>query len=782
MQLVTRKLKLIAMAFCLLVSLLPMQPSAVALPNSQPVGASGAASRVVPIFNSANSQQAVMTGYLYSSRLVFAIAPLSGSPDFYVGLPKSLASTTGGRVKVAEVFPSQGTPAMIDNYSFAFNRFAVFVLEKDLIAVNPAQLLTEEMDTGKDFPKIATAYSYGEYENRTSTGSLKPCEGGPCSKDVRSLQLRILALKGKPPVSVMPNFPDQFKGQIILENSVDPKAGIACYGDGGAPVLTGYRNQELYMGAIADQFYVKACGAYPQATYDKDGNMSTFGYDTDIAINFISPVYKHTDLIDRAKDYAKRSATASSQRPGSVILSSSENNNTGRLTVYYTGKQEVTFTGFRLYSSIQGGTKQLIKQVTRADSNCKEIPNTLNYSCELPKPTSENNSFKFKYGKSVLSAAAFNINGEGIHSSPYSIQLCSKYIFIGMRGSGEKYQADPLGIGKTLTNLFNEVKTHPTINGEISVDGVPQYPAVPVPFTTLGDSSLKDFTNPKVLPNYVNETVNQTTMHLSKRFADIRKACPGAKFLLAGFSQGAYGVNDFINILERGYSKDELRAVIAGVFLIANPAEAGRGIIPTLDAYAKSKELEQSSIGLCATNAGLKRFVESEASKGFAAFNIIKDIFKETASGRDLEKAQQSSKDWTQWQKDFDTNSKNKSIKDLPLCQLLWTSILLSAVERKLTSPKLVKWGSYFGDGDIVADFCKLVFNPNVTLESAICFVGGDRAQANLIRSIGPEKVLKKLSILATSTQVATAVLVHTSYPDSTKWAKKIVTEVFLTD
>ena len=299
------------MAFCLLVSLLPMQPSAVALPNSQPVGASGEASRVVPIFNSANSQQAVITGYLYSSKIVFAVVPVSGSSNFYVGLPKSLASTTGGRVKVAEVFASQGTPAMIDNYSFAFNRFAVFVLEKDLIAVNPAQLLTEEMDTGKDFPKIATAYSYGEYGNRTSTGSLRPCEGGPCSKDVRSLQLRILALKGKPPVSVMPNFPDQFKGQIILENSVDPKAGIACYGDGGAPVLTGYRNQELYMGAIADQFYVKACGAYPKATYDKDGKLITPGYDTDLAISFISPVYKHTDLINRAKDYAKTLATPS---------------------------------------------------------------------------------------------------------------------------------------------------------------------------------------------------------------------------------------------------------------------------------------------------------------------------------------------------------------------------------------------------------------------------------------------------------------------------------------
>ena len=312
-NLIIRKTRLTAMAFCLLVSLLPMQPSAVALPNSQPVGASGKASRVVPIFNSANSQQPVMTGYLYSSRIVFAIDPASGSKDFYVGLPKSLASTTGGRVKVAEVFTSQSNPVNISNFSLALNRFAVFVLEKDLIAATPAELLTPEMDIGSkgDFPGVTTAYSYGEYQNRNSPGSQKPCEGGPCSKDVRSLQLKILALKGKPPVSVMPNFRDQFIGQIILENSVDPKAGIACYGDAGAPVVASYRNRELYMGAIADQFYVKACGAFPQATYDKDGKMSDFGYDTDIAINFISPVYKHTDLINRAKEYAKTLATPS---------------------------------------------------------------------------------------------------------------------------------------------------------------------------------------------------------------------------------------------------------------------------------------------------------------------------------------------------------------------------------------------------------------------------------------------------------------------------------------
>jgi hypothetical protein len=735
-NLIIRKSRLIAMAFCLLVSLLPMQPSAVALPNSQPVGASGGASRVVPIFDSANSQQAVMTGYLYSSRIVFAIDPASGSQDFYVGLPKSLASTTGGRVKVAKVFASQSIPNLIGRYSFAFNRFAVFVLEKDLIAVTPAELLTPEMDIGSkgDFPGVTTAYSYGEYQDRTSPGSQKPCEGGACSKDVRSLKLRILALKGKPPVSAMPNFPDQFTGQIILENSVDPKAGIACYGDGGAPVVASYRNRELYMGGIADQFYVKACGAFPQATYDKDGKMITFGYDTDIAINFISPVYKHTDLINRAKEYA-------TQRPGSVILSSSENNNTGRLTVTYKGG--VTFTGFRLYSSIKGGTKQLIKQVTRADSNCKEIPNTLNYSCELPKPTSEDNSFKFKYGKSVLSAAAFNINGEGLHSSPYSIQLCSRYIFIGMRGSGEKYQADPLGIGKTLTNLFNEVKTHPTINGEISVDGVPEYRAVGVP-------NLGSFKKPE-LPEFLNETVNQTTMHLSKRFGDIKKMCPDAKFVLAGYSQGAYGVNEFINFLERKNSKDELQALFAGVFLIANPAEAGRGIIPTLDAYGESKVLQRFTEKACNTNEGVKR---------------VAGLINGTS--------------WVPWIKALDVNSKDKSVTNLPLCQMYWTTIIVNASERRLTHPKLVKTESFFYPFDIVADFCRLVSNPNKSVESEMCFAEGEAARAKVLnetKEYGALAVLERLIIPVA--MFISAKNIHSKYAQSTDWTKDVVRNVF---
>ena len=419
------------MAFCLVVSLLPLQRSAVALPKSQPVGSSGEASRVVPIFNSANSQQAVMTGYLYSSRLVFAIAPLSGSPDFYVGLPKSLASTTGGRVKVAKVFASQSSPAMISRYSFAFNRFAVFVLEKDLIAATPAELLTPEMDIEGDFPRVTTAYSYGEYQDHTSPGSQKPCEGGPCSKDVRSLQLRILALKGKPPVSVMPNFPDQFTGQIILENSVDPKAGIACYGDGGAPVVASYRNRDLYMGAIADQFYVKACGAFPQATYDKNGNMSTFGYDTDIAINFISPVYKHTDLINRAKVYAKTLATPSptpstkSATPSptaaipsgitSVRLITAESTNHERENVRVTYEGDLSNpksrpAGYRFFNEFEGEYRQ-IGQIPINKAKCSSLKSTTE-TCFFPNFNPYKNIIA-KNSPVLLYAAPYNSAGQG---------------------------------------------------------------------------------------------------------------------------------------------------------------------------------------------------------------------------------------------------------------------------------------------------------------------------------------------------------------------------------
>jgi hypothetical protein len=737
MQLVTRKLKLIAVAFCLLVSLLPMQPSAVALPNSQPVGASGQASRVVPIFNSANSQQAVMTGYLYSSRLVFAIAPLSGSPDFYVGLPKSLTSTTGGRVKVAKVFASQSTPAIISRYSFAFNRFAVFVLEKDLIAATPAELLTPEMDIEGDFPRVTTAYSYGEYQDHTSPGSQKPCEGGPCSKDVRSLQLRILALKGKPPVSVMPNFPDQFTGQIILENSVDPKAGIACYGDGGAPVVASYRNRDLYMGAIADQFYVKACGAYPKATYDKNGNMSTFGYDTDIAINFISPVYKHTDLINRAKDYAKTLVT---KKPGEVTIF--YNKNVEKFSVKYVGKISDASNspdGFRIYKHDDiknlDKNKKKINQISVDASSCTSETNDT-YVCELPNPATPNLvNDKFEFAKSIaISVAAFNNIGEGLPSKVLIVrnQKCSEYIFIGMRGSGEAYEDATVEgrVGKHLHPLFLSLGNHPTIKGGISADGVPDYKAVKVPLNPLNSDG-------ELFP-FLLETVNMTTIELSARFVRIKNACPNAKFILAGYSQGAYGVNQLMNLFEKNNKQEEIENVIAGVFLIANPAEEGRGIIPTLESIGKNiitKKVGQARCVLSASKASAARTFEKGATEIGLSANRIQKFLSSSLPNLQLKASESVAKLFDpaveerivqavkqvrlEQIKQGDAlkaaeriireSVKSKSPQDLPGCQIYFVSNLLSKDNLKLTKPKSTNSFSFFYDYDYIADACSFV-------------------------------------------------------------------------
>ena len=160
--------------------------------------------------------------------------------------------------------------------------------------------------------------------------------------------------------------------------------------------MTGYRNQELYMGAIADQFYVKACGAFPQATYDKDGKLITPGYDTDLAISFISPVYKHTDLIDKAKKYAKTLATPSptastkSATPSptaaipsgitSVRLITAESTNHERENVRVTYEGDLSNpkskpAGYRFFNEFEGEYRQ-IGQIPINRAKCSSLKST----------------------------------------------------------------------------------------------------------------------------------------------------------------------------------------------------------------------------------------------------------------------------------------------------------------------------------------------------------------------------------------------------------------------
>jgi hypothetical protein len=185
------------------------------------------------------------------------------------------------------------------------------------------------------------------------------------------------------------------------------------------------------MGAIADQFYVKACGAFPQATYDKDGKMITFGYDTDIAINFISPVYKHTDLINRAKEYAKTlvtpsptpstksakpsptAATPSGMTSVSLKTAKSVNHESEEVRVTYVGdfsNPTLKPAGFRFFNGFEGELRQ-VRQIPIDSAKCRNR-DTSTLECSFPNFNPYRNIL-IKKSPVKLHAAPYNSAGQG---------------------------------------------------------------------------------------------------------------------------------------------------------------------------------------------------------------------------------------------------------------------------------------------------------------------------------------------------------------------------------
>jgi hypothetical protein len=426
-------------------------------------------------------------------------------------------------------------------------------------------------------------------------------------------------------------------------------------------------------------------------------------------------------------------------------------------------RTNIPIEGFLLSSSI-AGVDQKMDFFPTNELQCKfyysggDRPYRNPSSCNLPI-SSFTNQFKFELENSIWRFAAQSFVDTGPFSKPLEMQLCSKYVFIGMRGSGEKYEADPLGIGKTLTELFNKVRVHPEIDEDISVDGVPDYKAVPVPGTS-GSNFVRD---PSILPTYISETMDTGPQHLAQRFNKIMKACPSSKFVLAGYSQGAYAVHDLVQSWEKQYG-DKVRNLISGVFLIANPAEAIGGIIPTLDAYNKSDPAKAAAFALClGDDISVTRNLKQ-------SWGWIKDSPKKVW-------------DFVSRKKSSDENYNQESIdtKDEPLCQVYWTLINLTTVERRLGNLEKVKSASYFKPGDIVADFCKLIPNPNMTVATNICYLEGNFPTKPTPREAS--KLVRNLNVIligvAKGLQVKKAIDIHSSYASDPTWAPQLVNKVF---
>jgi len=147
---------------------------------------------------------------------------------------------------------------------------------------------------------------------------------------------------------------------------------------------------------------------------------------------------------------------------------------------------------------------------------------------------------------------------------------CTKYKFIGMRGSGQGYEgSSEMGaLGPEMASLYGHLKTLTELKGQISYSGVASYPAVGVP------SKFED------LPGFLSSLADIGTIELIRDYTRELEMCPDTKFIIAGYSQGAYAAHYLLDQLQR--NKSYLRDSIVGVILLANPTQDKTGIVSIL--------------------------------------------------------------------------------------------------------------------------------------------------------------------------------------------------------
>ena len=155
--------------------------------------------RIVPMYGAQSGptvsigRDAFYSGFLYSSRIVFSAAhsehrfDQSGNkigqpfPEIYVGLPNSKAGDEKGLVRVEKRIIAtnyRSNNGLLDD-------FVIYILEKDLLPIEPATLLTPEIELELIANKVPVrVHGYGEYIDRCKKG-----ETGPCQKSEQSSEL-----------------------------------------------------------------------------------------------------------------------------------------------------------------------------------------------------------------------------------------------------------------------------------------------------------------------------------------------------------------------------------------------------------------------------------------------------------------------------------------------------------------------------------------------------------------------------------------------------------------
>lgn len=149
----------------------------------------------------------------------------------------------------------------------------------------------------------------------------------------------------------------------------------------------------------------------------------------------------------------------------------------------------------------------------------------------LPSPRSAT-------GAALARGSAFIVGGSSDNGDLTDIVMwnstpCTRIVFIGVRGSGEPFTSDNLGMGNTVKRVFTEASA--TVPGlepyGLPYDAIPVFPVEPF-FLNWGNS------------------VHAGELLLRAYIAQQIQECPGVSFLLAGYSQGATVVANVVQSID----------------------------------------------------------------------------------------------------------------------------------------------------------------------------------------------------------------------------------------
>jgi hypothetical protein len=206
--------------------------------------------------------------------------------ELSVGKPNSNVTNSGTGVRVIKRFAA---PGYIANKEGDIHDFAILVLERDLIQIEPAQLMTPEIEKELVGKKATVKmHGYGNHVDLCGPNENPPCKTGRLVSSAvpRSAEATLRTASDFAQLIPRP-IPARFVNELLF---FSPEKTGMCAGDSGGSLTTTYNGKLLYLSNIGTGAFTYGCGM---------GG----GYDGKGGFQHSPQIYKQLDLIKQAESF-----------------------------------------------------------------------------------------------------------------------------------------------------------------------------------------------------------------------------------------------------------------------------------------------------------------------------------------------------------------------------------------------------------------------------------------------------------------------------------------------